>query len=316
MEERFISVFNSHETPTIPQSERDSVRALDCPPRPTIVSISDIHGFLGEARSALLTLSDHPDYDPIVKTDPARRLHWAGGEEYVLVINGDLIDRGPQSGRVVDMVDRLIDEAPRGHVRVTVGNHEMGVLNQELYGWSDWYAGQRSQDERRAFMDAVLDGHVVAAYEGYTVTYAHAGQPEPYEIKTVNDDLIDGVQQLQDKLGEPEATEKQRELLEEHPQVFGFGNEHSRGPGAGITWLDFEYMPSDAPPQIVGHSRHDAPTRRGDVICENVIRSNRREDGGEAVLVETPESITALGRTADGSVDTHTFSFPNRDNSA
>lgn len=303
-------MLDSHGTGEIPPPERDSVGTLGGGVEPTIVSISDIHGYLGEARSALLALGDHPDYDPIVENDAARRLHWAGGEEYVLVFNGDLIDRGPQSGRVVEMVDRLIDEAPRGHVRVTVGNHEMGVLTPELYGWSNWYAGTRSQQERRAFIQQILDGHVVAAYEGYNVTYAHAGHPEPYDVEEVNETLVAGGQQLLDELGAPDAFEREEAIVEQYPLVFGYGDETSRGPGAGLTWLDFEYMPADAPPQIIGHTQQDAPVRRGNVICQNVIRKNRRTAGGEAVVVETPDSITALGRTPDGGVDEHRFSLP------
>ena len=303
-------MLDSHETEMLAPPERDSVTALRRDSSPTIVSISDIHGFLGEAQSALLNLADHPDYDPIVETDPARRLHWAGGEEYVLVFNGDLIDRGPQSDRVLEMVARLIEEAPRGHVRVTVGNHEMGVLTPELYGWSEWYSGKRSLEERRAFIDQILDGHVVAAYEGYNVTYAHAGQPESYDVETVNAELIAGAQQILDELGAPGAFDRQEEIVHQHAQVFGYDGETGRGPNAGLTWLDFEYMPEDAPPQVVGHTRHDSPVRRGNVICENVLRSNRRSDGGEAVILETPEKITALGRTPTGAVKEYDFSLP------
>ncbi|USZ73461.1 DUF3179 domain-containing protein [Natronosalvus halobius] len=48
-------------------SVRDSVNGLsisDSPP--TIVSISDLHGYLEPARSALLTLADHPEFAPVV----------------------------------------------------------------------------------------------------------------------------------------------------------------------------------------------------------------------------------------------------------
>ena len=59
------------------------------------MSISDIHGYLDEARSALLTLTDHPDFELIVRANGDGTLHWADGN-YVLVFNGDLIDRVPQ----------------------------------------------------------------------------------------------------------------------------------------------------------------------------------------------------------------------------
>jgi hypothetical protein len=274
------------------------------------VSISDIHGFLSEAHSALLTLSDHEDYDSVVETDAAHRLHWAGGDDYVLVFNGDLIDRGPQSRRTVEMVSRLIDEAPPGHVRVTMGNHEMGVLTPELYGWSDWYSGQRTVEEREIFIDQIFDGHVVAAYDGYNVTYAHAGQSEPYDSKDVNEMLVDGTQQVLDDIGKPDAFERQEEIVNDHRLVFGYDGETGRGPNAGITWLDFEHMPKDAPPQVIGHTQQETLIRRGNVINQNILRSNRNEDGGEGVIVETPENIAALGRTAEGSVVEYSFSFP------
>ena len=301
-------MLDGHETDPISPPERDSVRALEG--EPTIVSISDVHGYIGPAQRALLTLSDHPDYDPIVQTDPARRLHWAGGDEYVLVFNGDLVDRGPHSDRVVQMVARLVDEAPPGHVRVTVGNHELCVLTPELYGWPDWYSGQRSESERRGFIQQILDGHVVAAYEGYNVTYAHAGQPEPYEAADVNEELLDGARQILDDLGEPDAFDRQERIVDQYPRVFGYGGETGRGPDAGLTWLDFEYMPEDAPPQVVGHTRQDAPVRQGNVVCQNVLRNSRRRDGGEAVVVETPEKVAALGRTPNGDVSEYEFSLP------
>ena len=99
-------------------------------------------------------------------------------------------------------------------------------------------------------------------------------------------------------------------ITDAYPAVFGFDGHTGRGPDAGIAWLDFEYMPVEAPPQVVGHTVQRYPVREGNVICENVIRKNRRKDGGEAVLVETPERIVALGRDADGAVMTHEFSLP------
>jgi hypothetical protein len=303
-------VLDGHETEAIQSPARDGVTGLETDGVPTIVSISDIHGFLSLAQSALLSLNDHPDYEPVVEVDAAHRLHWSGGEEYVLVFNGDLIDRGPQSKRVVDMVSRLIDEAPPGHVRVTVGNHEMGVLMPELYGWDNWYSGQRSPDERRALCDQIFDGHVVAAYDGYNVTYAHAGQPSPYDAVDVNETLIQGTEAVLDSTDAPDAFECQEQIASDHQRVFGYDGETGRGPNAGLTWLDFEHMPEDAPPQVVGHTQHENLMRRGNVICQNVLRSNRHEDGGEGVIVETPDKIAALGRTADDSVVEYSFSFP------
>lgn len=288
---------------------RDGVAGLTTED-PTIVSVSDVHGFLRQARSALLTLRDHPDYDPVVEPGRLNELQWAGGDEYVLVFNGDLIDRGPQSEAVVEMVDRLIEQAPPGHVRVTLGNHEMGLLLPDWFDWRDWYSMTRSDEQRLAFVESIRDGHVVAAYEGYGVTYAHAGLPDPYDVAAVNEEFVSGAQRLAEAIGTPDDRETQEVLLREYSRVFGVDGRSGRGPGAGIAWLDFEHLPADAPRQVVGHTRTDRPVRSGNVICQNVIRNNRRGEGGEAVLVETPEGMVALGRTEDGSVRTDEFTLP------
>ena len=71
--------------------------------RPPVVQISDIHGYLADARSALLAVGETEDYDPIVTADDTGALHWAGNE-YVLVINGDVLDRGPDNKAALEMV--------------------------------------------------------------------------------------------------------------------------------------------------------------------------------------------------------------------
>ena len=278
--------------------------------RPTIVSISDIHGYLRPARSALLTLADHPEYDSVVEAGRLGELQWAGGERFVLVFNGDLIDRGPHNAAVVEMVERLATQAPPGHVRVTLGNHEMGVLTPDLFDWGDWYSTARTDEQRRAFAGSVRDGHVVAAYEGYNVIYAHAGRPQPYEPAALNDAFAGAVGEFEAAIGEPADPDRQERLVEGVPRVFGVDGPTGRGPEAGVAWLDFEWLPADAPPQVVGHTRQDSPVQRGNVVCGNVIRNNRRRDGGEAVVVETPERLVALRRRADGGVSETPFELP------
>lgn len=292
---------------------RDGVDGLGAA-EPTVVSVSDVHGYLDAARSALTALGDHPEFDPLVRADDDGRLHWAGDDEYVLVFNGDLIDRGPDNEGVIDLVARLIDEAPTGHVRVTLGNHEWGTLLPAVVQWDEWFSGQRSDDERRRLCSLIEDGHVVAAYRGYSFTYAHAGQPDEYDASGVNEALVEAAGRLSEIVGgEDDGAETQFDLIEEYRRVLGLGRQNGRGFGAGIAWLDFRFLPGSSPPQIVGHTRQDAPVRKGNVVCENVIRKNRDADGGEAVLVETPESLRSLERTADGDVSVREFDLPRED---
>lgn len=270
---------------------------------PPVVSISDIHGYLTEARSALLTLRDHDTHSPVVLADDDGQLHWAG-ENYVLVFNGDLIDRGPANDEVLQMVGRLLQEAPPGRVRLTLGNHEHLLMCPEEFSRFDWYSVQTSSDERRQFLERIRAGHVIAAYRGHNVTYAHAGCPDPYDPETVNGTLLTAAETLADAAGTDEDAAVQREVTATHDRVLGVGNGYMKGPTAGLVWLDFSYLPEDAPPQVVGHSRHETPTQKGDVYCQNVLRENQGSPGGEAIFLETPDELSCLTRTDGGDVAT------------
>ncbi|WP_459192277.1 metallophosphoesterase [Halosimplex sp. J119] len=296
----------------VPTDARDGVAGLDAD-SPRIVSISDIHGYLDDARSALTALGDHPDYEPLVEADEEGRLHWADGDDSVLVVNGDLVDRGPDNEGVIDLVERLAREAPPGHVRVTLGNHEWGVLFRDLVSWGAWFSGQQTDADRRQLCNAVERGEVVAAYQGYNFTYAHAGHVADYEAAAVNDQFVDAALELRETVGASEDDETQQRLVDDYRRILGLGGEIGRGPGAGIAWLDFQFLPGNAPPQIVGHTRQDRPVREGNVVCENVIRANHAEPGGEAVLVETPDELAAVRRTDDGDVERSPFEIPESD---
>ncbi|MFB6140496.1 MAG: metallophosphoesterase [Halosimplex sp.] len=296
----------------LPTDARDDVRGLAAD-SPRVVSISDVHGYLGAARSALKTPGDHPEYDPLVDTDDDGRLHWAGGDDYVLLFNGDLIDRGPDNEGVLDLVERLAREAPPGHVRLTFGNHEWGVLFPALVHWEEWFSGQRTDDDRRQLCEAVERGHVVAAYRGYSFTYAHAGLVSSYEATRLNDRFVEAARDLREAVGSERDADTQRRLVDEYRQVLSLGRQGGRGFGAGVAWLDFRFLSADAQPQIVGHTRQDQPVQKGNVVCENVIRANRANPGGEAVLVESPDALVSLERTYDGGVDRYEFDVPEPD---
>jgi len=100
-----------------------------------IVALSDIHGAYG-AFVATLQKSDVID-DSLV---------WSGGKTH-LVITGDLLDRGPESRRAMDLIIRLEQEAPiaGGRVHQLLGNHEVMNLIGDLRYVSD--------EEYAAFLD-------------------------------------------------------------------------------------------------------------------------------------------------------------------
>jgi hypothetical protein len=102
------------------------------PPR-RIVAIGDLHGDLQATRAALRLAGATDDKD-----------RWIGGE-LVLVQTGDLLDRGDDEQEIVDLFDRLTDEAGRagGAVHSLNGNHEvMNVAGDFRYvtpgGYTDF----------------------------------------------------------------------------------------------------------------------------------------------------------------------------------
>ncbi len=92
------------------------------PAAPRIVAVGDVHGA----------------YDELVRTLQAAgvldaSLHWSGGNTQ-LVSLGDLLDRGADSRRVMNLLMRLEGEAAQagGGVHVVLGNHETMNLAGEL----------------------------------------------------------------------------------------------------------------------------------------------------------------------------------------
>jgi len=110
-----------------------------------IVAFGDVHG----ADRELVAL--------LVQTgviDAAQ--HWSGGATHLVSV-GDLIDRGPDSKAVLDLMMRLQDEAPRagGYVHVVLGNHEaMNLAGDDRYA---------SAEDDAAFVDTdTVDTHAAA----------------------------------------------------------------------------------------------------------------------------------------------------------
>jgi len=98
-----------------------------------IVAVGDVHG----------------DFEQFVKALRAAQVineknDWIGGKTH-LVQTGDVLDRGPDSRKAMDLLMKLEEEAPKagGMVHALIGNHEAMVL---LGSW-----GYVSAGEKKAF---------------------------------------------------------------------------------------------------------------------------------------------------------------------
>ena len=118
-----------------------------------IVAIGDIHGdydqFLILLRSAGLI-------------DEKER--WSGGKTH-LVQTGDVLDRGPDSRKVMDRLRKLEKGARKagGHVHALIGNHEaMNVYGDLRYVTPKEFAAFRGKNSKR-LRDAYLKAAVKAA---------------------------------------------------------------------------------------------------------------------------------------------------------
>jgi len=278
-----------------------TIKAFDGNPK--IVHISDVHGYLEDARSALRAVGETAAFDPVVTTDDDGLVHWADND-YVLVINGDLIDRGPSNAECLELVWRLQRKAPEGRVRYHIGNHEMAILLPGLVRWPQAFSTNLDPEERHSFLERIIDGTVSAAFEGYEYLYSHAGRNTAFSAAEVNEELRDVASTL---IAGDEDDSLHRRIESEHSRVFGIGDSHGgRGPNAGLCWMDFAHLEASAPPQIVGHTKRSRPVRDGNVVCGNVIRMNQGTVGGEGVLIEDESGLTAVHRDSHGDVSTTT----------
>jgi hypothetical protein len=105
-----------------------------------IVAVGDVHG-------------SYDRFVEILRTSGIldQRLHWSGGHTH-LVQTGDVVDRGPDSRKVLDLLEQLQREARRagGAVHPLLGNHEvMRILGDERYVSPGEYAAFVTAESRR-----------------------------------------------------------------------------------------------------------------------------------------------------------------------
>lgn len=122
-----------------------------------IVAFGDVHGAFAE-------LTDLLQDAGVIDKD----LHWIGGSTHVVSV-GDLVDRGANSRKILDLLMRLQDEAPTagGYVHVLLGNHEVMNLTGELLytavgeftAFADEEPPALRQRKRSEFLKTVLRAH-------------------------------------------------------------------------------------------------------------------------------------------------------------
>jgi hypothetical protein len=142
---------------------QDSGRAscdVETPDR--IVAVADVHGAYDRFVAILRAAGLVDD-----------REHWSGGRA-IFVQTGDVLDRGPDSRRALDLLQRMEGEALRagGHVYALLGNHEvMRMLRDLRYVSSGEYAAFRSVESEQ-----VRERHYLAVMTDAATRAKGAGQ--------------------------------------------------------------------------------------------------------------------------------------------
>ena len=143
------------------------VRAAEggCPDiaAPRVVAVGDVHGSY-DSLVAVLRFAGILD----------AKNKWAGGKAH-LVQTGDLLDRGKDGRKVLDLLMRLEGEAKKagGRLHALLGNHEvMNLLGDLRYLNAEEYAAFRTPDS-----EALRDAFLRSALERARDAARAAGQP-------------------------------------------------------------------------------------------------------------------------------------------
>jgi hypothetical protein len=114
-----------------------------------VVAVGDVHGAYDRFAGILRQAGILDDRD-----------RWAGGRTH-LVQTGDVLDRGPDSRKALDLLDRLEEEARRagGAVHALLGNHEvmrvLGDLRYATPGEYDAFVTSQSERNRERYLDTL-----------------------------------------------------------------------------------------------------------------------------------------------------------------
>jgi hypothetical protein len=112
-----------------------------------VVAVGDVHGAYDRFVEILRAASLVDD-----------KLRWSGGRTHLVQI-GDVVDRGPDSLKALDLIERLQKEASRagGAVHFLLGNHEvmrmLGDLRYTTPGEYQAFVTSKSQDILTAYLE-------------------------------------------------------------------------------------------------------------------------------------------------------------------
>lgn len=204
----------------------------------------------------------HGQFDPFVKILRHARLvdqdlNWSG-ESHRLVQMGDILDRGPFSRKVDDLLDKIQQQAAsaQGEVIRLIGNHELELLlsNFVISGFSK----EEAKFMRDKLMRQVLEGELRAAYAYKGFLFTHAGVTRKlYKIFQMQlDDMSSNNIAVLINLIFRESIKHQ---FFKHP-LFNISISRS-GPDrfGGIFWEDLEDLLTSYPispvRQVVGHTQ-------------------------------------------------------------
>lgn len=123
---------------------------------PRVVAMGDVHGEYQEL-TRMLSKANLVDAE----------LSWDAGETH-LVMAGDMVDRGPDSRRVLDLLMRLEEEArdAGGQVHVLLGNHETMWLTGDYRYTSDADYRSFADDETEAMREAARERFEIMKEQG------------------------------------------------------------------------------------------------------------------------------------------------------
>ena len=249
----------------------------------------------------------HGQFEPFVKLlryagVVDEQLNWSAGHNR-LVQMGDILDRGPASRKVDDLLDKIQKQAvaAEGEVVRLVGNHELEPL------LSNFVISGFSQEEAKLMQEKltrqVLNGELRAAYAYKGILFTHAGVTRKlYKI-------------FQMQLDEPNASniaslinlifrESIKHEFFKHP-IFNISiSRRGADRFGGIFWEDLEDLVSSYPKsplvQVVGHTQVDRIIldRSANIIPVDVGMHRKLQyliidEAGVPHIMEVPQSAAA-----------------------